>query len=178
EVVPEKSVQRLHRRAELKVRETAIDLARHAQQPVQDGMIVRVEFLRLKARKDHVEAGVVARRPAHLTETAGVPELVAEVLSALDPVLLEADILALRRDRDDPETQAIGAVRRDEIERVGRVAERFRHLASLRIADDAGEVNVTERNPPIERLAGPDELEARHDHARDPEEDDVGTGDE
>ena len=117
-------------------------------------------------------------RPAHLAEAAGVPELVAEVLAALDPLLLEADVLALGRDRDDAEAQAVGAVLVDQVERVGRIAERLRHLAALRVADDAGEIDVPERNAPLERLAGPDELQARHDHARDPEEDDVRAGDE
>ena len=82
--------------------------------------------------------------------------------------LIEQDVLALRRDQHEAESQAIGAIFRDEIERVGRVAKRFRHLAALRIADDAGVVHRTKRLFAHVLVAG-------HDHARDPEENDVGT---
>jgi len=84
----------------------------------------------------------------------------------------------LRRDRDDAEAQAVGAVLVDQVERVGRVAQRLRHLAALLVADDAGEIDVVERNPLLDGRAGAHEFEAGHDHARDPEEDDVRAGHE
>jgi len=59
----------------------------------------------------------------------------------------------------------------DEHERIGRIAERLRHLAALLVADDAGEINILERQLPHVFVA-------RHDHARDPEENDVRPGDE
>jgi hypothetical protein len=123
-------------------------------------VVVGVELRRVDPGEDGRRDELSPGRPAHLPEAAGVPELVAEVLAALDPVLLEADVLALRRDRDDAEAQAVGAVFVDQVERIRRVAERLRHLAALRVADDPGEVDVAERDPALERLARPGELEA------------------
>ena len=141
-------------------------------------MVVGVELRRLDAREDGAERGVVGHLAVHLAEATGVPELVAEILATLDPVLLEADVLPLRRDGHDAEAQAVGAVLGDEVERVRRVAEGLRHLATLLVADDAGEIDVLERDPPLQRLAGPHKLQAGHDHARDPEENDVRARDE
>jgi hypothetical protein len=107
----------------------------------------------------------------HLAEAGGVPELGAEVAAELDVLFVEADVLTQRRTAHDAEAQRIGAVARDELQRIGRIAERFGHFAALLVADDAGEIDVLER-----QLAHP--LEARHDHAGDPEEDDVRPRDE
>ncbi len=57
----------------------------------------------------------------------------------------------------------------DQIQRVDAGAERLGHAATVRGLDDRVHVDVAERD-----LAG--ELEAHHDHACDPEEDDVATG--
>ena len=177
-IVPEKTVERLHGRAELKLGEAAVHLPRGGEQPLENGVIVGVEPAGREARENRRERGVVARLPAHLAEPARVPELVAEIFPALDPVFLKADVLPLRRDRHDPEPQAVRPVGVDQVERVGRIAEGLRHLPALLVADDAGEVDVFERNPPLDRLARPHEFEARHDHARDPEENDVRARDE
>jgi len=66
-----------------------------------------------------------------LAESAGVPQFVAEVFSALDAVFLETNVLPLRGDRNDAEAQSVGAILVDQVERIGRVAERFRHLVPL-----------------------------------------------
>src|SRR5262245_46267953 len=105
-------------------------------------MIVRVELRGFEPAKDGRHRGVVARLAAHLPEAACVPELVAEIFSALDPLLLEPDVLTLRRNGNDAETQSVGAILVDEIERVRRIAERLRHFAADRITDDAGKINV------------------------------------
>ena len=59
----------------------------------------------------------------------------------------------------------------DHVERIDRVALRLRHLLALGVAHDGVDVDVAERH-----LAG--EVQGRHDHARDPEEDDVEAGDQ
>ena len=107
----------------------------------------------------------------HLAEAAGVPELVAEVAAQLDVLLVEQHVLAQRRAAHGAEAQGVGAVLGDEFERVGRIAQALAHLAAQLVADDAGEIDVAERQVAHE-------LVARHDHARDPEEDDVRPGDQ
>jgi hypothetical protein len=59
----------------------------------------------------------------------------------------------------------------DQVERVEDVALRLRHLVTVLVADQAGDVDLAERD--VAR-----ELEAHHDHPRDPEEDDVEARDE
>ncbi len=59
----------------------------------------------------------------------------------------------------------------DEVERVGRVAERLGHLAAQAVAHYTGEVDVREGFSVHELVAG-------YYHARYPEEDDVRCGDE
>jgi hypothetical protein len=59
----------------------------------------------------------------------------------------------------------------DHVERIDGVALRLGHLVAFGVAHDGIDVHVAERS-----LAG--ELQGRHDHARDPEEDDVVAGDE
>ena len=153
EVIPEKPVEGLGRRAELEGREARSTSRVDGEEPVEDRVVVGVELRRIDPRQDRRRRGVVAGRPAHLAEAAGVPELVAEVLAALDPVLLEADVLALRRDRDDAEAQAVGAVVVDQVEGIRANCRATSTSCGPGVADDAGEVDVPERDPPLERLA-------------------------
>ena len=59
----------------------------------------------------------------HLAETAGVPELVAEIAAQLDVLFIEQHVLAERRAAHHAEAQGVRAVFGDEVERVGRIAE-------------------------------------------------------
>ncbi len=59
----------------------------------------------------------------------------------------------------------------DDVQRVEHVALALGHLLALAVADQAGEVDVLERNLPGQVVGG-------HDHARHPEEDDVEAGDQ
>ena len=172
-IVPEKSVERLHRRTEFEFNETPFHLARRREQALKNGVVVRVKFLRREARQNRRERSVVSRLAAHLAEPARIPQLVTKILTTLDPVFLKTDVLPLRRDRHDAEAQAIGTVGSDEIERVGRVAEGLRHLAALLVANDAGEVNMLERNAPLQRFTRPHKFQSGHNHTRDPEKDNV-----
>src|SRR3984957_10800134 len=81
----------------------------------------------------------------HLAEAARVPELVAEVAAQFDVLFIEQNILAERRGAHHAEAQRIRAELRDEVERVGRIAEALGHLAALLVTDDAGEINILER---------------------------------
>src|ERR1017187_6324163 len=56
----------------------------------------------------------------HLDEPRGVPELIHEVATNFATLLIEQDVLTLRRNQHKAETQAVRAVLRDQIERVGR----------------------------------------------------------
>ena len=78
----------------------------------------------------------------HLAETAGVPKFVAEIAAELDVLFVEEHVLPERRAAHRAEAQRVRAVLGDELERVGRVAERLGHLAALFVANDAGEINV------------------------------------
>ena len=82
-------------------------------------MIIRVEFRWIQPRDDALERRVVAGIAVHLPEPAGVPQLVAEILAALNAVDLKANVLPLRRDGNDAEAQPVRAVRVDQVERVG-----------------------------------------------------------
>ncbi len=50
-----------------------------------------------------------SNRPLHGAEAAGVPEFVAEVAALDDLLLVELDVLPLRRDAHEAEAQAVGA---------------------------------------------------------------------
>ena len=76
-----------------------------------------------------------------------------------------------RHARHERVAQRVGAVALDHLERVDAVAERLGHLAMLGVADRAVQVHAGVRH-----LAH--ELEARHDHPRHPEEQDLGGGDQ
>ena len=68
--------------------------------------------------------------------------------------------------------QRVGAVAAHDVQRVDAVAERLGHLAMLGVAHGAVQVHRVERRLlPMNAYAG-------HDHPRDPEEQDLGRGDE
>jgi hypothetical protein len=81
-------------------------------------------------------------------------------------LLGNVDILPGRRQRDQAEAQRVRAEIADDVERVDRVAQALAHLAALVVAHGAVQVDAPERHVAHE-------LEAGHDHARHPEEDDL-----
>src|SRR5213078_971866 len=105
------------------------------------------------------------------------PEFCREVTAFFYLFLVEANVLAGGRDAHQTKSQAVGAVLVDQLERIGRIAERLRHFAALPVANNAGKENVVKRNV-VFNLAGFPwlELEPGDDHARDPEENDVRGG--
>ena len=144
----------------------------------------------------------------HQYEAGGVPQLVAEVAIAFAALAVEVDAAAQARQRGKGEAQGIGAVGRnafgkflfgvfahlgrgfglaqtggalfqqygqgdaiDQVYRIKHIAFRFAHLFALRIAHQAVDVYIAERH-----AAG--EVGRHHDHAGDPEENDVVARDE
>ena len=86
-------------------------------------------------------------------------------------------------DAHDTVAESVSAVLRDKVEGIGGIAEGLGHFAAFEVADDAGEVDILEGDGGLDFLFGKRgevsvitaivELEAGHDHAGDPEEDDV-----
>ena len=162
---------------------------------------------RMRLRQRLVEAAILALH-VHQHEARRVPQLVAEVAIALAAVQVEVERAVERRERREREAHGVGAECRDavgktlaralrdplrlarvhhvagrlgherlgvdavdEVDRIEHVPLRLRHLVAFLVAHDRVDVHVAERH-----VAG--EIGRRHDHARDPEEDDVEAGDE
>src|ERR1043166_5199095 len=116
-------------------------------------------------------------RAVHLAKPRDVPEFRREVSAFLDLSFIEPNVLSRRRDAHQSKSQAVRAILIDQLERVGRIAERLRHFAALAVANDAGEENVVKRNVFFDLSGFPRlELEPGDDHARDPEKNDVRRG--
>ena len=109
-------------------------------------------------------------RPAAY-QTVSVPYFVAEVAALLAERIVEQQVVACGRAQQHGHAYAVGPVLRDQVERVGRVAERFAHLAAQLVADDSRQVDVAERAFAPVFVPG-------DDHPRHPEEQDVGSRDQ
>ena len=144
----------------------------------------------------------------HQNETGGVPQLVAEIAVAFDAAEIETDVAPGRGECGKGKAQGVGAEGRDavrellagrlfngrchlrlhqargafldqgfqldavdQVDRVEHVALGLRHLLAVRVADQAVDVHFSERHVVHE-------LEAHHDHAGNPEKDDVETRDQ
>ncbi len=102
-------------------------------------------------------------------QTESVPDFVAEVATVFTQFVVKQNVVAGRCGLHQAHTDTVGAVGLNELDRVGRVAERFTHLAAKLVAHNTCEVNV------VERLLA-DVLVAGHNHAGNPEENNVGAG--
>ena len=162
-LAPEEAVQGGGGVAEAVAGEGLVHLAHGDVEAGQDPAVVRRE----QGRVDFLLGGPGVQ----LAEAAGVPELVAEVAAQLNGLLVKEHVLPQRRRAHHPEPQRVRPVLGDQVQRVRRVAQGLRHLPPLLVPDDPGEIDVPEREIPHV-------LEARHDHPRHPEEDDVGPGHE
>ena len=107
----------------------------------------------------------------HLDKAGCIPDLIAEVAACLDTCLRIAHIISGRVAGCKREAQCIRTVLLNDLQRVNAVAQRFGHLASLLIADQTVNINRLERN--FLHV-----LHAGEDHAGNPEEDDVISGDQ
>src|SRR5438309_872908 len=115
------------------------------------------------------------RSAVHLAKARHIPKFGREITAFLDLFFVEPNVLTARRDPHQTETQAVSAVFVDQVERIGRIAQRLRHLAPLLVADDSGKENIAERNIVfgLARFAWL-EFEPGDNHPRDPEENNVG----
>ena len=134
-------------------------------------MVVGIAKRGIDTRRNRFERGIVRHRSAHLAETGSIPKLVAEIASELDVLFVKQNVLTERRGTHCAEAERVGTVARDEVERVGRIAERFRHFTTEFVAHDSREIYVAEGH-----FTAP--FKARHDHACDPEENDIRAGNE
>ena len=101
-------------------------------------------------------------------ETERVPYLVVEVTSLLDLRLIIENVVTCRAAEKHTETHCVCTVFRDEVERIRRVSESLRHLASELVANDTCEVYVAERYIVHKLVSG-------HNHTCHPEEENIRT---
>ncbi|CCK17247.1 hypothetical protein BN136_3257 [Cronobacter universalis NCTC 9529] len=149
----------------------------------------------------------------HQHETAGVPQLVAEVAVAFETLHVPVDIATGGGQRRQRKAQGVGAVRLDafrelllgaladflrqlrlhhvagtflqqffqrdavdHIQRVNHVALGFGHLLAFIVADKTGHIDGFKRHLRLAVFIF-DEVHGHHDHAGNPEEDNIEAGD-
>ena len=110
--------------------------------------------------------GIVRALEIHQHIARCVPDLIRKIARGLHALPVEAHVVARGIARDEHEAQRVRAVFLDDLYGVDAVAERLGHLASLAVAHKAVDKDIPERH------VAP-EAQSHHDHARDPEEDDV-----
>ena len=101
----------------------------------------------------------------------GIPDFIGEGAVALDALFAPDDVGARRRQNGQRETHGVGAVLLVQCHGVDARALGFGHLLPFGIAHDRVQVHFAERH-----LAH--ESQPHHDHPRDPEEQDLVSGDE
>ena len=115
-------------------------------------------------------------------QTEGIPDLIIEITTLFAERVIEEYIIACRSRKHHSHAYTVSTVFFDgcidcafchtvffdEFDGVGTVAERFRHLTPQLITHDTCEINVFERHLPYVFIAS-------HDHAGNPEEDNVRT---
>ncbi len=99
-------------------------------------------------------------------EAADVPQLVHEVAPRVEHARRQREVIAGRNADGQRQAQGIRAVLLDQLERILHVALDLAHLDPAVGANQTIQIHRVER-----RALG--ELQAEHDHSRDPEEQDV-----
>ena len=107
----------------------------------------------------------------HHAQAGGIPDLVDEVLVALDPLLGHADVAALGGEGGQREPEGVGAELVDHLQGVDDVALGLAHLVAVHVAHQRVQVDILEGHVLHD-------VEAHHHHAGHPEEEDVEPGDE
>ncbi len=113
------------------------------------------------------------RGPLHIheQEAGGIPDLVGEVARAFQALGTEDDVGAGSRSDEQRHADGVGAVLLGDHQRIDHVALGLGHLLALGVAHQAVDVDRPERDVVHE-------LQPQHDHAGDPEEQDVEAGDQ
>ena len=130
----------------------------------EDPAIVKAEFV-------IVPHAVFVAFQIHQHKAAGVPDLIGKVSCAVQSFVTEAEVVPGGVPGHQHKAERIGAVAVDFFQRVDAVAQRFTHLASLSIENEAVDQNIFEGRFPCMEQGG-------EDHAGNPEEDDIPTGDQ
>ena len=181
EVSPEKGVNLVSERRNLEVGKALFEVGSDMMETTQNPVIVIVEQIRMDAAYNGLEARVIGHGTTHLSETHGVPELVAKVTSDLNALFRKQNIRTRRCNIADTETEAIGTIFLDQVKWIWRVAEGFRHFTPLLVTDETVNKNVFKRDTLSDLFVGqifgivPIEFDARHDHTGDPKKDNVET---
>ena len=126
-------------------------------------------FIRSQHQRGSQTAEVRSHRALQAAETAGVPQLVGKVPAQFALFIAVTDIHPHRGDIGNGETQSVRTILRDHIQRIGGVPQRFAQFAAQIVTDDTGEIHILERNIIHKLTPG-------HDHAGNPEEDDIRPG--
>ena len=131
------------------------------------------------------DAGFAGAVEVHEEEAGGVPDFVGEGAVAFGAGFVEGDVGAGRGHAGEGEADGVGAVLGDDLDGVDDVALGLGHLLAVGVADEGVDVDVAEGDGVGERARAAvghgdveHEVAAEHDHARDPEEEDVEAGDE
>ncbi len=202
-IVPDKFVQRLRNQVEAIQFHLCFNFGKRDRESGENPMLGRSCRRLFESRIPNPQS---RRFAVHQHKTRRVPQLVAEILVTLGALQVEIDGAAIGGQRGEGEAHGIGAdcldavriiladallhflahLRNqqrgggfpdqgfqidavDQVQRINRVALGLGHLLAFRIAHDGIDVDLAERH-----LAG--EILGGHDHARDPEEDDVEAG--
>ena len=200
EFMPGELVQRVGNGVEAIFRKAGLHAGQHPRQPRANPAVGKAQLSALGA--------CVLILDVHQHIARGVPELVAEVAIFLDARHVEAQIAALGGKPRNAQTQGIGAVSSypvgkllagglldggfhlrlhqaagalgeqlrqrdavDDVQRIDDVAFRLGHFLAVVVANQAVNIDLAKRH-----LAR--EFHAHHDHARDPEENDVKARDQ
>ena len=142
----------------------------------------RERIQRSSSRISPVELGAGGALQVHQGEPRGVPEFVAEVAAHVEPgrgvaagrgVLdhRHPHILRLGGHPGQREAQGIRPVRVDDLQRIDAVAEALLHRPAFAVLDHRMDIHITERH--VAHV-----VQAHHDHAGDPQRDDLAGGDE
>src|SRR3990172_12710807 len=143
--MPEKIVELLAVIIDLKVFERCLNIANTAVKPRENPTIGKIEMLLRKGGKvDRIAAADLSL--IQQKKTAGVPNLIREIASQLAFLGGKKNILSERGKVGNGKPQRIGPVFVDDVQRIGRIAERLAHFPALRVANNAGKVDLAERD--------------------------------
>ena len=102
---------------------------------------------------------------------ACVPDFVCKTASKLKRIFVDKNVLPLSAQKAERKLKCVRAVFIDDFKRVNAVAERLAHLSALPVAHKPMNVDVAEG-----RFAR--KLQARHNHPRNPKENNIVGGNE
>ena len=164
ELVPQERVNRLRGLVESETGQVAVDRLRRRVQAREDPAVGKAPGEAVQRACGALALDLAEREPR------GVPELCREVSRARHAAPLDRHRRARGRRGGKREPHGVGAELDDRLERIDHVAARLGHLLPAD-ADEPVEVHDGKRSAARE-------VDSRHDHPGDPEEEDVVPGDQ